>query len=232
MSESKNKSLTLGLLNVGSLNTGQDELIVTILNESWIKPGEELLAPDLPNYKFVHKGRYGKKGGGVGFYITNGLSAKVKRHPPSSLEQMWLEVQLPGATLALGTAYRPESVNVPDTLDSLNDSVNAMARCTYTCIMGDLNIDVKMTELSNTKNFLSICHHHNLSQLVNEYTRVTDGTKSMIDVMTDSPTRCKDIKVIHNHSLSDHGMVLAVFNIKKPKPVKQVQYKRFFSNIN
>lgn len=69
----KNKYLRIGLLNARSLNTGQDELLVTIrnhtpdlvaINETWLKDGEDELAPIIPNYKFVHRARQQKMGGG------------------------------------------------------------------------------------------------------------------------------------------------------------------------
>lgn len=114
--------LVLGLLNARSLNTGQDELLASIklykldilaVNETWIKPDEEKFAPILLGYSFKHKPRTtSARGGGVGFYVKRELRVRVRHHPDSLLEQLWLELSLPGrGCLAVGTAYRPESTS-------------------------------------------------------------------------------------------------------------------------
>lgn len=103
MANSNRKYLRLGLLNARSLNTGQDELLAMVsrygldilaINETWIRDGEEALVPSIPHYRFIHKARKGKRGGGVGFYVRKGLITKIHRHPQSLLEQLWLEVRL------------------------------------------------------------------------------------------------------------------------------------------
>lgn len=241
MAKAREKRLKLGLLNARSLNTGQDEFTAMILkykldilaiNESWIRDGEEALAPVIPNYRFVHKARKGKRGGGVGFYIRNGITTRVRHHPQAALEQLWIEVRLPGGSLALGTAYRPESVSIDDALDSLSESVNVMARCDYTCILGDLNINLRLDDSKQAKQLMSFCNQHSLDQLVQEPTRITDNTETILDlILTDSPARCKNIKIVHNYCLSDHATVMLDFDLKRPKCVKQVKYQRALHEI-
>lgn len=241
MANDKEKRLRLGQLNVRSLNTGQDEFIVTVLkykidilaiNESWIKDGEEVLAPSIPQYRFVHKARIGKRGGGVGFYVRRGIVTKILQHPHSMLEQLWIEVRLSGGTLALGTAYRPEDISVQDALDSLSESINVMSHCDYICVLGDLNINLLSVESVQSREFLLFSNQHNMVQLVDEPTRVTDNTESLLDiVLTDDTSRCKNIKVVHNRCLSDHATVMADFDLRKPKFIKQVIYKRSLHNI-
>lgn len=231
------KCLRIGLLNARSLNTGTDELFVTFskqkpdilaINETWIKEGEENLAPIIPNYKFTHRARKNKRrGGGVGFYVRQGINTRARQHPTSTLEQMWLEVQLPAATLALGTAYRPESVCVPDAFDALSDSIKTVANCNYLCVLGDLNINLIDNSSLNSKELIYFCHQHNLDQIVKEPTRVTEHSVSLLDViLTDSPSKCKNVTVIHNPSLSDYAMVIVDFDVKK-----QVKFQRALQNI-
>ncbi|CAH2100185.1 unnamed protein product [Euphydryas editha] len=240
--KSERKNLRFGLLNARSLNTGKDELLVSVLkyapdilaiNETWIKTGEEVLAPAIPNYRFLHRARQDKRGGGVGFYIRQDSKTSSIQHPPSSLEQMWLQVKLPGVNIALGTAYRPESVGVLEAMDALDASLNISAHCDFTCILGDFNIDVSCKDSPKVKELLNFCHHHSLEQLVQEPTRVTDSSQTILDlVITDNSLKCKDIKVIHNNCLSDHALVLLDLNVKKPKIIKQVKYRRTLNNID
>ncbi|VVC95687.1 unnamed protein product [Leptidea sinapis] len=93
---------------------------ILALNETWIKEGEEALVPSVTNYRFIHKARTSqRRGGGVGFFIRKGIVTRIKQLPSTALEQLWLEVQLPGAIMAIGTAYRPESVSVRDAIDNI-----------------------------------------------------------------------------------------------------------------
>ncbi|GFG33530.1 hypothetical protein Cfor_11378, partial [Coptotermes formosanus] len=126
-------NLTLGLLNVRSLNTGRDELICSMdkhkpdilaLNETWLKQEEDRFAPVIPGYSLKHIPRQnGARGGGVGFYIRRGVRVRHRQHPNSVLEQMWLELSVPGTgRIAIGTAYRPESISVSTAIESLSES--------------------------------------------------------------------------------------------------------------
>lgn len=135
--------------------------------------------------------------------------------------------------MALGTAYRPESVNVSEALDSLSEAINSMGHCDDIWILGDLNIDVSQSNTPKVQEFLSFCYQHGLNQIVKEPTRITDHTQTIIDlVMTDKPTICKNVNIFHNNCLSDHALVVVDVNIKKPKLKKHVKYQRALHNIN
>ncbi|CAG9112513.1 unnamed protein product [Plutella xylostella] len=108
---------------------GRDELIATViklkpdilaLNETWTKQGQERYAPKVPGYSLKNTPRpHDRTGGGVGFLIRRGLRVRIKPHPPSELEQMWLELTVPGeGKVVVGTAYRPDSGLSPDTLEA------------------------------------------------------------------------------------------------------------------
>jgi exonuclease III len=244
MANTREKRLKLGLLNVRSLKTGQDEFMAMILkykidvlaiNESWIRDGDgkrRLHLFVIHNYRFIHKARKGKRGGGVGFYVRNGITTKIRHHPQSPLEQLWIEIRLTGGTLAFGTAYRPESVSMEDTLDSLSESINMMASCDYTCILGDLNVNLRHNDSKQAGQLLSFCSQHNLDQLVQEPTRITDITETILDlIITDTANRCKNINVVHNHCLSDHATVMLDFDLKSPKYIKQIKHQRVLHDI-
>ncbi|CAG4943286.1 unnamed protein product [Colias eurytheme] len=78
----------------------------------------------MPGYKFLNTPRpLGGRGGGVGFYIREGLRVRTRAHPPAALEQMWVELTVAGVgRIAIGTAYRPESVRVAAAIDALSES--------------------------------------------------------------------------------------------------------------
>ncbi|CAG4962479.1 unnamed protein product [Colias eurytheme] len=99
-------------------------LDILALNETWTKEGMEKFAPTMPGYKFLNTPRpLGGRGGGVGFYIREGLRVRTRAHPPAVLEQMWVELTVAGVgRIAIGTAYRPESVRVAAAIDALSES--------------------------------------------------------------------------------------------------------------
>lgn len=70
MDNTSKKFFKLGLINVQSLNTGRDELQVTVMkyrpdilavNETWLRDGQEGSAPAIPGYTFIHRARTVKK---------------------------------------------------------------------------------------------------------------------------------------------------------------------------
>ncbi|KAG7294698.1 hypothetical protein JYU34_022954, partial [Plutella xylostella] len=95
------------------------------LNETWTGDGQDKYAPNIPGYTLKNTPRpTGGRGGGVGFYVRHGLRVRHKPHPPSALEQMWLELTLGGVgRVAIGTAYRPGSGMSPSmAIDALSES--------------------------------------------------------------------------------------------------------------
>lgn len=227
-----------------SLNTGQDELRILFenhkpdllaLNETWIKDGQEIYAPRIQGYVLYLAPRpNGVTGGGVGFYVRKGLRIRKKPHPPSKLEQMWLELTLPGVgRMAVGTAYRPEGVSCGDAIDALSESLTMFGSCDYLCIMTDFNIDLRDPTKSPAPEFISFLNQHDLSQMVTEPTRVTDDTATLLDlIVTDSPSLFKDISVHHNAALSDHSLVIAELDIQKPKEQPTYIFTRSLNKID
>ncbi|KAG7303398.1 hypothetical protein JYU34_011908, partial [Plutella xylostella] len=121
-----------------SLGTGHDELTVTIhnsladvvaINETWLRDGEEGRAPRVAGYRLRHVARPRRlrsRGGGVGFFVRQGLSARTLPHPPATtVEQMWIKMNVNGKKIIIGTAYRPDWVNVDLFLDAITDSMTS-----------------------------------------------------------------------------------------------------------
>lgn len=235
----------MGLLNVRSLNTGKDELICSMeqlkpdilaLNETWLKDGGDLCAPSVPGYHFKHTPRAnGMRGGGVGFYVRRGTRARVRPHPASPLEQMWLEVALPGGVrIAVGTVYRAESeVSVQNAIDALSESLNVFEYCSHIFVLSDFNVDLLMSDRKSTVDFMSFLSQRNMEQVVKEPTRVTDQSSTLLDlIITDSPALCKGISVHHNPLLSDHAFVSVQLSIKKYKASPRFHRFRNLNKVN
>lgn len=117
---------------------------ILALNETWIKHSEDKNTPTIPDYSLKHTPQQsGIRGGGVGFYVRRGIRCSHRPHPKSVVEQMWLKISLPGTgKIAVGTAYRPESVTVEAALESLSESVSAFRYCKHLFILSDFNVDL------------------------------------------------------------------------------------------
>ncbi|XP_045542568.1 uncharacterized protein LOC123723550 [Papilio machaon] len=245
MANHRFKYLKLGLLNVRSLNTGFDELLILMhehkpdilaLNETWIQDGEEKHIPVIPNYHLRHTPRRtGRRGGGVGFYVRSGLNVRTCSYPSSDLEQMWLEVSvLGGIKVAIGTVYRAETaLTVDNSLDALSEAMNSFAHCEHIVILTDFNVDISQPSKANTIKFSTFLKQRNLHQLVQEPTRITETTSTLIDlVITDTPTLHDNTVVIHNPSLSDHAVIFSELKIKRNREITKCVIRRSLHTID
>src|SRR2546425_741590 len=79
------ESLTILQLNCRSLKKNFDQLNLLLsnfstapqiisLSETWLKPSDQLPYFSIPGYQFISVPRRKKRGGGVGFYISNSLN--------------------------------------------------------------------------------------------------------------------------------------------------------------
>jgi hypothetical protein len=79
---------------------------------------------------------------------------------------------------------------------------------------------------------LDFCTSFNLSQMVDKPTRITQSSRSLINViLASSNTFIKRTKVVAN-SISDHDMVVAVLNLKKSRTKPVYISTRCFKNYD
>lgn len=243
MVKSKTNLLRIGLLNVRSLNTGKEELCASVqvydldilaLNETWIKKGGDKYAPTLPGYVFKHKPRESnQRGGGVGFYIKKNFRAKVRPHPFSKLEQIWIEITLPGGKMALCSAYRPDTITVTEALNELSVSISNFSYCKYLCILTDFNVNFLHPNVHSFDAVNDFLIQLNLKQIVNSATRISGEKTSLLDlIITNVPQFCTNVDIIHNPDLSDHALVFADFKIEKPRIAERFYYSRCLYKVD
>lgn len=243
----------LGLYNPGSLGTGQSDFLVAMdnlkcdivaINETWIKKGDEARAPKVPGYSFRNTPRpesMGRsRGGGVGFYVRRGIKAQKISHPDANIEQMWLSVTINRLKLAIGTAYRPEWVNVDNFFDALTESVAYFGAHDHVIVLGDFNIDCMCPHNLKYLTLEQFLDCTGLSQVVTSSpTHYTDHSQTLIDVIcTDCNVR--DVSVIDIKGKCGHSFVTTTLNIKREKipprtivcrSLKSIDHKKFDEDI-
>ncbi|CAG4943324.1 unnamed protein product [Colias eurytheme] len=224
-------NLVIGLINICSLGTGHEELIVAMehhnvdvlgINETWLKEGEEGRAPKISGYRLVHKPRpphVRARGGGVGFYVRNSLNVKVLKHPCCfNVEQMWITFNIRCKKLVIGTAYRPPWLNIDTFVNAVYESVVSFSWADNMIVMGDFNINFKDTSTMGYRKLTEFLTMTSLSQIVNEPTHFTNHSETILDlVCTDISVR--RIAVNHINDLSHHALVTCELHIAKDKPI-------------
>ena len=186
-------------------------------------------------YKVEVKNRC-SRGGGVAMYIKNNVSylrrCDLESH---DIEIIWLQISLRHTNYLICSVYRPPSANndyFEKFLDGFDCVSNGNNDCNNVIVTGDLNIHYDKTSVNNPLCLFESLF--NLTQIVDEYTRVTNSTKSIIDVVFTSNPQVHETTKIFHVALSDHYLVFTsikvskdVHNSQSHKEIKYRSYKKF-----
>ena len=173
----------------------------------------------LDNYDIIRKDR-SRNGGGVCIYLRSSINYKIRSDLISSdLEAVCVEITKPHSRpFIVTTVYRPPNASSDffDHFEQLIKQIDDEDKEMY--LMGDLNCDMlKKEKLSNnmpTKKLNSVYELYQLSQLIDEATRITMTTSSLIDhITTNTPEKISHSGVIHT-GISDHSLVFAIRKIR------------------
>ena len=177
---------------------------IITLSETWLK-NHSVLPLHLNGFQpILRRDREDRQRGGVAVYVSGRIP--VKRRADLELpdiEILWTEVRVRTGKLLLATCYRP-----PDSLvsfwDSLQESVDQAKQTGITQIIltGDLNADP--TTFSGRK-LAAFCNDNNLSVHINEPTRITPNSESILDqFLSNIPDCITDTQVLPPVSVNDH----------------------------
>ena len=181
-------------LNITSLLKHIDELRVflndqnidvlaineTRLNESIFDQEVKVQGYDIIRRDRLTNGRFG---GGVCFYIRSNISYCIRTDLDSELlEIISIEILKHNSKPFVITSwYRP-----PNSLHELFTHINTLlgkldSENVGHFLMGDLNCDLQSKDNSTVKALLNITDIYGLEQLINEPTRITPSTSTLID---------------------------------------------------
>lgn len=141
---------------------------------------------------------------GIAVYVSNGLYSHRRLDLESpSIQSTWVEITFHSIKVLLCTAYRPPDSRVSFWEEFNVNIENALDVNPNIIIVGDLNENLFNNNLVNLKNILLI---NNLRNVINEPTRVTPTSSTLIDPIILSDTvefdhsGCLDI----DQTISDH----------------------------
>ena len=156
------------------------------LSETHLSTDDEPQAK-IDGYSFISKPRKSAKGGGVGAYI----SSSVPYHRRLDLELddiecLWIEVLFPKSKgFLIGFIYRPpdSSKHLPKIFNcKLESMLTNISLENKECILtGDMNCNYLFN--SDHKELKSILTAFGLKQLIKDPTRVTQDSRSLIDLI-------------------------------------------------
>ena len=172
----------------------------------------------LNGYDIVRKDR-SRNGGGVCIFLRSSINYKIRSDLISTdLEAVCVEITKPHSRpFIVTTVYRPPNATSDffDHLEKLIKQIDDENKEMY--LLGDLNCDMLKKEAlqnTSTKKLNSLYELYQLFQLIEEPTRITMKSSSLIDhIVTNTPEKICHSGVIHT-GISDHSMIFAIRKIR------------------
>lgn len=214
------RSIKQNFDEIGSLiNTCNSNKLIDIcaVTETWLSDSDSQFYK-ICNYDFVTRCRPGRRGGGVGFYIRNGLLYNIITDLCfifDYIECLTVEVTIGSVTFTIACIYRPPNsslVNFQDQLNIILNSKQFTRKNGNYIILGDFNLDLLKHENHNpTNNFLSLMNQHFFLPLTLYPTRIAEFSKTLIDNIFVSTASFKCKSCIVYTDISDHLPIVASF---------------------
>ena len=237
------KGMAIASLNVNGLRSHLDEvkILMTDLGIHILALNETKLVPDYPkeltNVAGYQQERLDRtcNGGGVSIYIRDSIKYKPRPDVPADdLEIICIEVEPPKSKSFLVLAwYRPPSDPVAsfDKLEKVLSYLDKEGK--EIILLGDTNCDLPTKQAeqpidNDTKHMTGLYELFSFKQLVEEPTRVTLTTSSIIDHVATTCARNIVEAGVHKVTLSDHYMVYCIrkFNGAVEKGHKMIKTRK------
>ena len=163
-------------------------------------------------------------------YIRENIPLTVKNDLAANNEELlWIEINRPKCKpLLVATTYKPLNVKKANFIDSLRDSfAKTDLEKNGSVLMGDSNID-RLGKRSASRFPKSFAIDNDMKQLINELTRITEYSKTLIGlIFTDREHKIALSGIIHT-TLSNHSLVFCVMKGGVPKlPPKKFEHRSF-----
>ena len=219
------KGLTIASLNINGLRGHFDELQLFLQSSGIhiLALNETKLDPQYPKELTAVAGYQQRRldrtcnGGGVSLYLRDSVKFKARDDVPTdNLELICVEIQPPKSkSYFVVSWYRPPSdpVGSFSKLEKVLSYLDKEGK--EIILLGDTNCDLTITAPdhpsgNNSKHICSLYELFSLKQLIEEPTRVTLTSSSIIDHIATTSARNIVESGVHQVSMSDHYMVFCV----------------------
>ena len=165
----------------------------------------------------IRKDRSGN-GGGVAIYVKDGIKCQKRDDFNSDIEFLSVELDIKYVKpIIVTTIYRPPESKVEwfKRAEELISRIDIEGN--ESILVGDMNCDLLKPRDNDTKHIKRIYSIYQFEQMINEATRITSDTKTLIDhVSTNKPDRVSS-SGISPCGISDHDAVYLVRFVRMPK---------------
>lgn len=203
------------------------------VTETWLQNYVNDDAVKIENYTFIRLDRPGR-GGGIGMYIKNNIQFNILYSEYSEfVEHMWIKIEISNKVYVFAVVYRPPNTNFDSFLSVFEDTLTEIySNFDYIICTGDFNTNLFNLECSRADNLSSVCETYNLKQIINEPTRLTDTSLTLLDlIFVSNEIPVVDFGVI-DCGISDHFLVFGKIEITVSAKVGKTFKYRAFKNIN
>ena len=224
--------LKIGHLNAVSLPKYRDEIFRTInktnfdiicISETNVKKNTPKDLYQMEGYKFFQANRENRNSGGVGVFVKNTFSNKVKKidvnYKEKQPEIIFLEIEVNNIKLIVGVLYKSPCIRYGVFSDIFEYLAYFCTKYEHVLFLGDLNIDLSKANSPAAKFlFEDIINPLSLTQIINTPTRITDTSSTLIDLIM--VNNANYVKFSGNTCISgnlDHSMVYCAYSLRKPK---------------
>ena len=238
-------NFTVAHINARSLCKNIEELREIIDKTSFdaVAISETWLTQHSPRSRFLLNGftifrndRKNKRGGGVLWYIRDHYHAKLIKTPTSLAipEMLWIEVTSAGKKIALGCLYKAPKIPYGVFANLYDCLLSIYVQYDHTILVGDFNTNMLNLNAYNSKMLLdSFIEPFSLKQLVKEPTRITQTSRTLIDlIFVTKPENALFSGVCDAPGVSDHCFTYVAYSLKKEKFKPYTVTKRDFKNVN
>ena len=194
--------------------------------------------PELYNfegYKYFGTNRNNCNFGGVGLYISDLIECKriTVNYKLPQPEMVFVQCKFRNTIILVGVIYKSPGLTYK-TYDNITEIIaNFTAKYSNVILLGDFNINFGQPNWPETKHFkANMLEPFGLEQIVTKHTRITDKSRSLIDlILINNPTMVKNTNVIDFSGLSDHCLVFLTYSVRRPKPKPKKVLRRDFKNF-
>ena len=233
------KGLKLVHWNVRSLVKKIDQLraliadspidIITI-SESWLKSHLHSSLVSIQGFEVLRldrgtQAKSRKRGGGLLTYIHKKHFSKCEPLldlciSNADIEAQWTLIHRPNwKNVVICNVYRPPGGNLEKAINYLDDCLKELnLRKMNLFIMGDLNVNYKNKSAACYKQLHFFVQSNGLTQYINNTTRNTDKTKSLIDLAITNSQFVSNSGTLE-HYMSDHQPIFIIH--KKGRDIRQ-----------
>lgn len=206
------------------------------ISETWLTPAVSDNDVAIDGFTIIRADRcQTKRGGGVCLYIKNTLKYnKLNYNHTATFEQLWINVIIKNKTIIFGVVYKPPISNCNQFIDNFEDVVSEINELSYPIIcVGDFNINM----LQNDNHCILLKHSleaFGLRQLIDEPTRVTATSSSLIDlVLVSDDVDVKTSGTSCDLTFSDHFQIFVCIAIEsEPNALQTMHTYRNFKFFN